>query len=85
MTTITIQTTDNTLTIDYDVTFDLIELPYGAIGYRNNGSSESPEENLSLFWGFVDEALSAANISSDDYITLLNIIDNDNFYGIVDR
>ena len=79
---ITILVKDNNITITQNIDFDPIELPYGAIGYRFNGSSNSPEENLELYWSFVDEVLNYSNIPEDEYITLKNIIINDVLYGI---
>jgi hypothetical protein len=75
---------DNTITITYPIDFTCDELPYGSVGYRNNGSSRSSYENLNKYWNFVDEVLLQSNISSDDYITLKNIQYNDIFYGILD-
>lgn len=82
MTTIKIEIKDNTITVDEPIIFNPIELPYGAVGYRNNGTSTSPIENLDAYWSFVDELLSTINVPSSDYITLKNITIDGNFYGI---
>jgi len=75
---------NNTITVSgTEVNFDFVELPYGAIGYRNNGTSTSSEDNLNLYWSFVDEVLSISNISTDEYVTLKSIEDSNNFYGII--
>jgi hypothetical protein len=75
--------TDNVMTISNTaVYFNYDELPYGSIGYKNNGTSTATEENLNNYWKFVDEILQQSNLTKDDYVTLKSIqIDND-FYGI---
>jgi len=81
-TIIKIMTKDNTITVTEDINFSPIELPYGAIGYRFNGSSTSPIENLNQYWNFVDSVLTQSNISNDQYVTLKSISINNQFYGI---
>lgn len=81
MTYVKIQTKNSFIELNETVDFDFVELPYGAIGYRNNGSSESPEENLNKYWNFVDAVLINNHLSIDEYITLLTIIDNNVVYG----
>lgn len=73
---------DSTITITTPINFDPVELPYGAVGYKNNGSSTSPIENLNEYWVFVDEVFQQSNLTNDDYITLKSIEINNNFYGI---
>ena len=48
---IKILVTDNVITISNTaVSFNYDELPYGAIGYKNNGTSESSENNLNNYF-----------------------------------
>ena len=71
----------NTIDVTDDINFDPVELPYSAIGYRFNGSSQSSQENLNLYWDFVDDILLQSNIPTDNYITLQNIVVDDKLYG----
>ena len=80
---IKILVTDNVITISNTaVSFNYDELPYGAIGYKNNGTSESSENNLNNYWKFIDEILQHYNLTTDNYITLKSIEIDINFYGI---
>ena len=66
------------------VDFTFIELPYGAKGYRFDGTSTATEENLLAYWQFVDEIFNAANIETSTYVSLINIIADGVIYGIVE-
>jgi len=73
MTTIKILTKTDTMTINGTIDFPVEEMPVGAKGFRFNGSSLATLENLEKYWKFVEEVFAESNISTDDYITLLEI------------
>jgi hypothetical protein len=77
---IVIETVNGPLTFDTPITFSPIELPYGGIGFRVNGSSTADENDLEKYWIFVESKL----ISTSDYITLKNITYDNVFYGVID-
>lgn len=81
--TVKIETFDELITVTQDIDFNPIELPYGLMGYKNNGSSESSEDNLSKYWIFVDRLLENKSIDANHYITLRNIEQNGMLYGLV--
>jgi len=81
---IKIQTTTEMINTTGTVDFTFIELPYGAKGYRFDGSSTATEENLLAYWQFVDEIFNAANIQTSDYVSLINIIADGIIYGIIE-
>ena len=81
---IKILTTTEIINTTGTVDFTFIELPYGARGYRFNGSSSATEENLQAYWQFVDEIFNAANIETSMYVSLINIIADGVIYGIVE-
>lgn len=81
---IKIQTTTEIINTTGTVDFTFIELPYGAKGYRFDGSSMATEENLQAYWQFVDEIFNAANIETSTYVSLINIIADGVIYGIVE-
>ncbi len=77
-------TKDNTITVNYPITFNLTELPYGGQGYRVNGTSQANDETLEAYWTFVDEVFAQYNIPTTEYVTLKNITAGDLVYGILD-
>lgn len=79
---ITILIKNDTVVVTENINFNPIELPYGCIGYRVNGSSQSSESDLNHYWSFVDSVFQRANIPTSDYVTLYNIVTSDIFYGI---
>jgi hypothetical protein len=81
---IKIQTTTEMINTTGTVDFTFIELPYGAKGYRFDGTSTATEENLLAYWQFVDEIFNAASIETSDYVSLINIIADGVIYGIVE-
>jgi hypothetical protein len=81
---IKIQTTTEMINTTGTVDFTFIELPYGAKGYRFDGTSTATEENLLAYWQFVDEIFNAANIQTSDYVSLINIIADGVIYGIIE-
>jgi len=70
---IQILTTNGILSETATIDFTLTEMPYGAKGYRFNGSSQADSEELNKYWKFVDQLFEKHNISTTDYITLITI------------
>lgn len=86
---IRILTTSDTILVIDSLSFDPTELPYGAYGYRFNGSSHSTAENLNAYWQYIDEIFLESEIETSQYVTLLNITVFDDvdpsktyFYGV---
>ena len=67
---------NNVLTIDGEINFTTVEMPYGAIGFRFNGSSHAHPEELDKYWSFLENVFAQNNINTEDYITLLSITEN---------
>lgn len=49
------------------------QMPYMAIGYGFNGSSEATTENLDAYWSIVDQIFQELELDTTDYYTLLSI------------
>lgn len=82
---ISIKKSDNTiLTTTQEINFDVLELPYGCTSFGFNGSSMSTEENLNIFWTFIEELLIQNNLTNDDYLSLLNIKIGEDHYGLLE-
>lgn len=79
---INIITTNNVITINETIDFDPVELPYGAKGYKFNGSSMSSKDNLDKYWFFVDQVFAQSQIDISEYVTLQNITIGENLYGV---
>jgi hypothetical protein len=79
---INVITKDNTITVNYPITFDLVELPYGCQGYRFNGTSLASNETLEAYWAFIDQVFAQYNIPTNDYVTLKNIVVGNIVYGV---
>ena len=73
MAKITLQTTENQISFDADIDFDLYEIPVYAQGYRNNGSSRATPENLEKYWTLIDDFFSSTGMDVSTYHTLLRI------------
>jgi len=73
MATIKILTKTDTITINGIIDFPIEEMPVGAKGFRFNGSSHANVENLEKYWKFVEEVFLESKLSTDDYVTLLEI------------
>lgn len=50
-----------------------IEMPYGAIGYRFNGSSLASEYDLNIYWDTVDKIFLELGLNTDQYLTLISM------------
>ena len=75
---------NNTITVsNTTINFSCVEMPYGAQGYRNNGSSTAEETDLNNYWTFVDIVLQQSNLQHTDYVTLKSIQTDTHFYGIL--
>jgi hypothetical protein len=77
---ITIETIDGLLTFETPITFSPVELPYGAIGFGNNGSSMAEPSSLTAYWTLIKSKLT----SPSEYIMLKNITYDGTFYGITE-
>lgn len=82
MTQIIFRTTQGVFTLNEVINFDPVEMPYLSLGYGWNGSSLAANDQLNLYWSFVDTFLSKYNLTKDDYITLETIIHNGQRFGI---
>lgn len=80
---ITIETTTGQITANADVDFTFKELPYGCKGYGFNGSSRAIPDTLQQYWTFVDTFLKNNNLTQNEYVSLINISSNGQFYGIL--
>lgn len=76
MAKITIQTTDSVVNFDATIDFGLQELPYYAVGYKNNGTSMANVDNLDKYWAMIDDFFATVGIDIESYVTLLSIEDN---------
>jgi hypothetical protein len=71
---ITIELTSGTVNSAETIDFSLIEMPYGAKGYRFNGSSTASETDLGKYWDLVDQLLTQNGATSDNYVTLVSLV-----------
>lgn len=82
MATIVIELTDQTIAINQDLGIDMTHLPYGAVGYRFNGSSEASPDILTAYWDFIDQYFAEHNIPKEKYKTITRSAAGSSIYGI---
>lgn len=49
------------------------QMPYMAVGYGFNGSSEAKQADLDIYWNIVDQIFTELELDTQDYYTLLSL------------